>query len=342
MEKWRPRLVAMQESVNHERINMTQKRKSLRIHPEGAAAITAAIAETTGRAAKDTLVSFDAIQRLAANAEKALEQLDLTLKDRAGATVLALSGNTKSRNSGKASLLLKLHRRTACWYFEEVQERLPYEPEHAGSQPLALTPVQDAASIAQLARKYAVSSAPVSAVTTPTLHFRGTQVCPKKQVAILAALQAVNGGATTHAFTTYGEIEGLARCAEMELQRLQLAPRDRVGASYTCVSGAAVANAYKYARTGTRVILHRRIAGWYLVEIERTPIFAQGGGRPRLTLTGEQHAVAVKRRRERYVVLRPDQLAADTARRAALATLSEIESDAAALVATGLTESQQS
>ncbi|MES2785760.1 MAG: hypothetical protein V4684_09875 [Pseudomonadota bacterium] len=313
---------------------MPQKLKSLRIHPEGSAAIAAAIAETTGRAAKKALVSFNSIQKLAFNAEKALEQLDLTLQGRAGATVLSISGNTKSQNSGKASLFLVLRRRTAGWYLEEVQERPPLEPERAGSQRLALTHAQDAASIAQLARNYAVSSKQVSAVTTPTLRVRATRVCPINDVAIRAALQAVNGGAATHAFRTYGQIEGLASCAELELQRLLLAPRDRVGATYTCVSGAAVANAYKYARAGTKVILHRRLGGWYLGEVERTTIYAQGGGRPKLTLTGEQHAVAVEQRRERYVVRDPDQLAAETARRTALATLSEIVSDAAALVAT--------
>lgn len=314
-------------STFYERINMPRKFKSIRICADNSAAIATAVAAIVGSTA-GTRVLLNSVQRAAIDAEKALEQLDLPLRDRVGATFLTASGKPTLEGSDKSLTFLTLRRRTAGWHLEEVLQTSAVHPERAGLARLVLTPGQDACATARLARKYHVESPLPAAVASPLLSPapKAIRICPAMQDAIRSALRAVNGRATAHAFSTYSEIAHLAQAAEKALQQLQLAPRDRVGAAYTCVSGASVANAYKYARTGTRVTLRRRTGGWYLAEIESAMIYAQGGALPRLTLTSQQHAKAVELRRGSYVVRRPDQLAAETAQAEALAVLSEIRS----------------
>ena len=304
---------------------MSTELKSVRICAENSAAIDAAVAAVTGNHTAPVYASFDDIHRHAVAAEKALERLDLTLQCRVGATLVAESRKPGPKNNGCTCLLVTLRRRTAAWYLERVQQRVADHPENAGCARLTLTPDQDNRTIEQLTRKYDVRFASAPASTAPSAPaMEAIRICPAKQPAIRAALQTVNGRATAHTLTTFREIEDLAKDAERALQQLQLAPRDRVGAVYTHVSGAPVAKGYTYKRPATRVTLHRRTGSWYIANIEAAEVWAQGGGRPRLTLTSQQHAHAVELRRKHYVVRRPDQLAAETTRTEALAVLHEI------------------
>ncbi|MEI6793897.1 MAG: hypothetical protein WCL05_01510 [Verrucomicrobiota bacterium] len=125
----------------------------------------------------------------------------------------------------------------------------------------------------------------------------------ENKAAIEAALKAVNGRAESHAYTTWGELAGLATDAETRLAAL-LAKKDWQGARLTATSGDKVPSAYKYSRSATHVEIERGASAWFLTYVSAGRIYASGGG-AHLTLTAAQDAEAVTRLRARYHIARP-------------------------------------
>ena len=129
------------------------------------------------------------------------------------------------------------------------------------------------------------------------------RICEENRAAIEALLKEVNGKATTHTYTEYGEILYLADRAENAVASLLL-KKDFVGAQWFEISGAHVANAYKYARQGTAVTLVRKSGGWHLIEARAAKLFVSGGGKGRLYLTEAQSEAAQKELAKRFTVMR--------------------------------------
>ena len=127
--------------------------------------------------------------------------------------------------------------------------------------------------------------------------------------AVEAALEAVNGRASTHAFTAYSEIAPLAVAAENAVLTLLDSQRHAVGARYVATSGAPVANRYDFKRRGTIATLERRATGWFLIAAEACDLYTTSGGRRRLLLTPAQDGRAGEVLRRRYSVIRPETVA---------------------------------
>lgn len=121
---------------------------------------------------------------------------------------------------------------------------------------------------------------------------------------IEAALREINGRSEAHAYTTFREIESVAAEAEKTLGELLL-KRDFAGAMWRETSGTAVPNSYNGTRNGTSIVIERRSSAWYLVAIAQVPLYTNGGGRGRLTLTAGQDAAAKARFGARYSVATP-------------------------------------
>lgn len=124
------------------------------------------------------------------------------------------------------------------------------------------------------------------------------KITATNEAAIESVLAEVNGRATAHTFTTFSEIDGMAKAAEKRLETLSIPKAMRKSATWLEISGACVTSAYaKKCRTraATAVQIERRGAEWFLVAVSRTEIYKEGGGPGKLTLTKEQaaHAVAV-------------------------------------------------
>jgi hypothetical protein len=128
------------------------------------------------------------------------------------------------------------------------------------------------------------------------------KITEKNSAAIVAALAAVNGKATAHAWTTFGDIDYLARVAEVKLLDLVGSQKAAVGASFRATSGSKVANSYKYSRSGTAVTLERRSTGWFLVHAAEQTLYPNTGGDRRLVLTQAQDAKAVEVLRSTYMI----------------------------------------
>jgi hypothetical protein len=127
------------------------------------------------------------------------------------------------------------------------------------------------------------------------------RITEKNKVAIVAALAAVNGKATAHAWTTYADIEYLSMVAEKQVIDLLGSQKAAVGAKLQATSGGKVANAYKYSRSGTWVRIERRSTGWFLVSVDHATLYSSGGSR-QLTLTAEQDRRAIEVLRAKYTV----------------------------------------
>ena len=99
-----------------------------------------------------------------------------------------------------------------------------------------------------------------------------TNITAKNAAAITAKLAAVNGRATTHAFTEYDHIAYVAALAEKAAHALLGSQKAIVGATWTETSGEKVCNAYArtgYWRAATRITMTRRPSSWFLTEVER-------------------------------------------------------------------------
>ena len=131
---------------------------------------------------------------------------------------------------------------------------------------------------------------------------KAVKITEKNSAAIVAALAAVNGKATAHSFTMFGDIDYLARVAEKQLLDLVGSQKAAVGAAFRATSGSKVANSYKYARSGTLVALERRSTGWFLVHAAEQTLYPNTGGARRLVLTQAQDAKAVEVLRSTYTI----------------------------------------
>jgi len=123
------------------------------------------------------------------------------------------------------------------------------------------------------------------------------RITPDNAIHIEAALIAVNGKATAHTFTSYSEIEALAKRAEEALLTLVGAKKRAPGAVYPATSGAPVSNGYDkmtHSRIATVVYLKRGSDAWFLIGAKATQVYKEGGGKSVLRLTQAQadHAVA--------------------------------------------------
>ena len=117
---------------------------------------------------------------------------------------------------------------------------------------------------------------------------------------IEAALRAVNGSASRHAYTSFNDIAAEAARAERKVLAL-LTKTQAAGARFLSTSGGSVPNSYRHARVGTSVVLERRRAWWVLVSAERSTL-RDTAPTAKLVLTVEQDAAAVARLRAGYVV----------------------------------------
>lgn len=133
---------------------------------------------------------------------------------------------------------------------------------------------------------------------------KSIKVSSKNEAAIVAALAAVNGSATQHTFVNAWEIATVVRDLELAVVNFVGSKDAAVGAVAFVGSGKAVAKAYKYPRKTTRIKLHRRSSGWFLVDVQSDVEYARAGTTV-LKLTLEQDAKAVANLRSQYRVQSP-------------------------------------
>jgi len=110
---------------------------------------------------------------------------------------------------------------------------------------------------------------------------------------IHALLGEINGKSVSH---TAGQqnIFDLVELMEVRLDKLNIAKKDRAGATASGMSGGDVPNAYKYSRIVTAYGIERGSSDWFLVYAKRDETYGNAA-KPRLSLTPAQRDIAVSK-----------------------------------------------
>lgn len=118
-------------------------------------------------------------------------------------------------------------------------------------------------------------------------------VTEKNRSAIETALNTVNGRSSSHCYTTYAEIEYIAKRAEKRCESLLSAKKDFAGASFSSESGDSMPNSYKGMRNSTTIIITRGSKYWFLTTVNSSTLYPNQAGKEVLHFTTEQEAKAV-------------------------------------------------
>jgi hypothetical protein len=110
---------------------------------------------------------------------------------------------------------------------------------------------------------------------------------------IHALLGEINGKSVSH---TAGQqnIFDLAELMEVRLDKLNIAKKDRAGATASGMSGGDVRNAYKYSRIVTSYNIERGASDWFLIAVSKYANYGNAA-KPRLSLTVVQRDIAVSK-----------------------------------------------
>jgi hypothetical protein len=110
---------------------------------------------------------------------------------------------------------------------------------------------------------------------------------------IHALLGEINGKSVSH---TAGQqnIFDLAELMEVRLDKLNIAKKDRAGATAYGMSGGDVPNAYKYSRIVTSYAIERGASNWFLIVAKKDETYGNAA-KPRLILTPAQRDIAVSK-----------------------------------------------
>ena len=123
----------------------------------------------------------------------------------------------------------------------------------------------------------------------------------KNTAKINALLGEVNGRASDHTYLDFVDFKTDAERFILKIETLLGGKKHCVGAKFSIESGDSVPNAYKYTRIGTRISLERRASGWFVTDIKRVDIWAQGG-KSAIVLTQAHHDQAVKVLSDGYLI----------------------------------------
>lgn len=107
---------------------------------------------------------------------------------------------------------------------------------------------------------------------------------------IQSALDEIQGRAYADTLTAKDVID-LAAAAESAMDNTGIAASYRQGATFSSTPSGPSANAYKYGRVGTAVVLERKSRGWSLIRAIRVTVWPKQRGRDVLTITPAQKVV---------------------------------------------------
>ena len=119
---------------------------------------------------------------------------------------------------------------------------------------------------------------------------------------INAILADVNGKAADHTYKTFQDMVADCNFTVARAENLVGGKKYAAGIKIIVESGYSVKSAYKYTRIGTQITLECRASGWFITDITRADIWAEGGGRI-IFMTPAHHERAVEVLGRGYVVV---------------------------------------
>jgi hypothetical protein len=119
------------------------------------------------------------------------------------------------------------------------------------------------------------------------------KITPANAARIHAMLAEANGRATSHTIRACSDVIAIADAAENMLSALPKA--ERAGATLVHTPAGPWASAYKYAAQTTRLFMHRRATGWFLISAERAEVYPRAPQRDVMTISTDQRDEIARR-----------------------------------------------
>lgn len=118
---------------------------------------------------------------------------------------------------------------------------------------------------------------------------------------IQSVLDRVQGRAHADILSS-SDVLQIAVSAESALESSGIASSYRSGATFSSTPCGPSANAYRYSREGTSVVLERKASGWSLVRAFRVTVWPKQRGRELLTITPVQKRVVLRLAMRAYAI----------------------------------------
>jgi len=134
------------------------------------------------------------------------------------------------------------------------------------------------------------------------------KIVEANRVAINALLDKINGKSYSHT-AFHKHIFDLAASSELQLEKFEIAKKDRSGATASGMSGGNVPSAYKYSRIINDYTIERGSSDWFLIAVSKYANYGNAA-KPRLSLTPAQRDIAVSKFTEQFSVQKAVELAA--------------------------------
>jgi len=119
------------------------------------------------------------------------------------------------------------------------------------------------------------------------------KIVEANRVAINALLDKINGKSYSHT-AFHKHIFDLAASSELQLEKFEIAKKDRSGATASGMSGGNVPSAYKYSRIINDYTIERGSSDWFLIAVSKYANYGNAA-KPRLSLTTVQRDIAVSK-----------------------------------------------
>ena len=126
------------------------------------------------------------------------------------------------------------------------------------------------------------------------------KITEANRVAINALLDKINGKSYSHT-AFHKHIFDLAESSELQLNKFDIAKKDRSGAIASGMSGGNVPSAYKYSRIVNTYTIERGASDWFLVAAVKIDNWGNAA-KPRLSLTPAQRDIAVSKFTAQFAV----------------------------------------
>jgi len=134
------------------------------------------------------------------------------------------------------------------------------------------------------------------------------KIVEANRVAINALLDKINGKSYSHT-AFHKHIFDLAASSELQLEKYDIAKKDRSGAIASGMSGGNVPSAYKYSRIINDYTIERKSSDWFLIAVSKYANYGNSA-KPRLSLTPAQRDIAVAKFTAQFSVQKVVELAA--------------------------------
>ena len=118
---------------------------------------------------------------------------------------------------------------------------------------------------------------------------------------IQSVLDCVQGRAHADILSSRDVLQ-IAVAGESALESSGIASSYRPGATFSSTPSGPSANAYRYSREGTSVVLERKASGWSLVRAFRVTVWPKQRGRELLTITSMQKRVVLRLAMRAYAI----------------------------------------